>query len=402
MPRLRNRRGVFVIIFGILFIGLMGAAAVSIDMSRIWAIRNELQTSADAAALAGAIQLTPPHDTVYTADSARAFAQGNQVLASIPTVDSVQIGVWDDELATFTDGGRPANAVHVVVSHPTNNLFIGMLGVAAPRVKARATAWANAPVPVAQCVKPWSVPYVTLMSRINVARGINPPNSAQNLTRPFDPNLDMAALSSMTEAQRTFSLKIGSGTVDDDAAGGTMPGNYNAVQLPRVWDGASGTPNPEGSPSSGGAAYRANIAGPPPCYSIGVGDSLETEPGNMVGPTIQGVTQGDGVCSTLVGEDTSMPVTDSRYGDCLDGEGNVGVTVISAFHLCRTACAGRSRVGVEMVGAFTLKKIYPDKSKKNQNPAFDKSEIVGVFTPTTAGGPVAPGNTTQRRLILVR
>jgi hypothetical protein len=55
-----------------------------------------------------------------------------------------------------------------------------------------------------------------------------------------------------------------------------------------------------------------------------------------------------------------------------------------------------------MVGAFTLKKIYPDKSKKNQTPEFEKSEIVGVFTPTQASGPVGPGSTTQRRLILVR
>ena len=50
----------------------------------------------------------------------------------------------------------------------------------------------------------------------------------------------------------------------------------------------------------------------------------------------------------------------------------------------------------------TLKKIYPDKSKKNQSPAFDKSEIVGVFNPTSATGPVGPGATTLRRWIIVR
>ena len=54
------------------------------------------------------------------------------------------------------------------------------------------------------------------------------------------------------------------------------------------------------------------------------------------------------------------------------------------------------------LGSFTLKKIYPDKSKNKQTPAFDKAEIVGVFDPITATGPVGPGPTTLNRLILVR
>ena len=53
MRRLKNRKGVFVVLFGLLFMVLMGAAAMSIDLSRIWTMRNELQTAADAGALAG-------------------------------------------------------------------------------------------------------------------------------------------------------------------------------------------------------------------------------------------------------------------------------------------------------------------------------------------------------------
>src|SRR5690349_12618084 len=159
MSQVRNRKGVIIVIFAIMMVVLMGAAAMSIDMSRVWAMRNELQTSADAAALAGAIQLTPPFDPAYASDSATSYARRNRVLSDFPAVDVVQVGVWDDSLTTFTSGATPTNAVRVVVSHATNGLIIGMLGITAPRVHANAIAWANAPVPAANCVKPWSIPY---------------------------------------------------------------------------------------------------------------------------------------------------------------------------------------------------------------------------------------------------
>ena len=401
MARMRNRKGVIIVIFAIMMVVLMGAAAMSIDMARIWAMRNELQTSADAGALAGAIQLTPPSDPDFASDSATSYSRRNRVLGALPDVDLVELGVWNDTLATFSNGATPTNAVRVVVSHPTNGLIMGMLGIAAPRVHANAIAWANAPVPAANCVKPWSIPYVTLMYRINLKRGIIPANSEANLTRTFDQNLDLAALNSMTETERSFTLKMGAGKIDDDAAGGTMPGNFNPVQLPRVWDAATGTADPEGTPPNGAKAYEDNVAGAT-CHTISVGDSLETETGNMPNATIDGVTADPGVCDVLVGEDNNVPSTDPTFGNCLGTDGNPGVTIKAAFHLCRTKCNGRTKVGVEMVGSFKLKKVYPAKSKNGQTPAFDKNEIQGVFVPTAASGPVGPGPTTLTRLILVK
>ena len=401
MAQLKNRKGVIIVIFGLMMVVLMGAAAMSIDMSRIWAMRNELQTSADAGALAGAIQLTPPFDADYAGDSASSLARRNLVLGSLPQVDAVEIGVWDDDAGTFTNLATPANAVRIVVSHPTSGLIMGMLGIAGPRVHANAIAWANAPVPAANCVKPWSIPYATLMYRINLKRGKLPANSAENLTRVFDQNLDMAALNSMTEAERTFTLKMGSGKVDDDAAGGTMPGNFNPVKLPRVWDAATATADPEGTPPNGAKAYENNVAGAA-CHTISVGDSLATETGNMPNATIDGVTADPGVCDVLVGQDNNVPSSDPTYGNCLGTDGNPGVTIKAAFHLCRVKCNGNTTVGVEMVGSFKLQKVYPTKSKNGQNPSFDKNEIQGVFVPTAASGPVGPGPTTLTRLILVK
>src|SRR5687767_15335538 len=114
MLRLANRKGIFVVLFGLLFMVLMGAAAISIDMSRIWTMRNELQTSADAGALAGAVQLTPPHDDGYVVDTATIMARLNTALYDLVTVDFVHPGVWDDDAGTFTSpGAGPPNAVQV-------------------------------------------------------------------------------------------------------------------------------------------------------------------------------------------------------------------------------------------------------------------------------------------------
>src|SRR4029077_570456 len=106
--------------------------------------------------------------------------------------------------------------------------------------------------------------------------------------------------------------KLGSGSFDDPVPGSTMPGNFQAVMLPRSWSAATQQRNPDGPPQSGGNSYRDAIRGPE-CFSLGIGDSLTTEPGNKVGPTIQGVTGDPGVCAMLVGEDTNIPSTDPTF-----------------------------------------------------------------------------------------
>jgi hypothetical protein len=373
---------------------LMGASAMAIDMSRIWSMRNELQTAADAGALGGAIQLTPPHNQAYTVDSATKMARLNRALYDTVRVDSVQRGVWDDDAQTFTDGETPYNAVHVVVSHGTNKLIMGALGIAAPRVKARATAWANAPVNNSNCIRPWSIPYVILMQKVNTKRGL--PNTPENLTRPFTDE-DRDSLNVMSVLERTFNLKMGAGNgnqtgVNDPPPGSTEPGQYQAVKLPRKRS-AAGTLNPDGPPQNGADPYRDVISGAV-CYTLGVGDVLEVQTGDLVGPTIQGV-QRDGneqyyVCYTL-----------TNTGDCLNEDGSTGVDIKAAFHLCYSGCNGAAEVTVQMLGSFTLTKVVPQGGGA-PDPNNPPASITGVFKPIVASGPVGTGPTTLKRIILVR
>jgi hypothetical protein len=89
---------------------------------------------------------------------------------------------------------------------------MALLGVAAPRLKARAIGWASAPVnSSADCITPVAVPFTQLMYKINVHRGIANTPDTLGLYRPFDQVSDLDALNNMSPLERTFSLKIGSG-----------------------------------------------------------------------------------------------------------------------------------------------------------------------------------------------
>lgn len=393
----KPRRGAITVMTALIFLALVTCMAVAIDFNRLWTIRNELQTSADAGALAGALQFLNSRDTLQISSNATTYIRKNLTLQDTIHIDSIQKGNWNKTTKTFTNGGAPSNAVNVVVSYLPSRMWMRAFGSAIPRMRARAVAWASAPVATSSgCMKPWAIPYEVLMFAINTQRGIDNTVPA-NLTRPFDQVLDMAALGQMSQTARTFTLKMGDNgnqnqqqQVNNPAAVlGNMPGNFQAVVLPKWYDHA--TNSYDNTVQAGGQAYRNNIEGTT-CTTLSVGDSLITETGNKVGPTLQAVEPA--VCQTVVQNGTNI-------GDCLDTNGQVGVDIKAAFFSCRTGCNGRTEVEVSMLGSFTLTKIYP-RSDKNATPPYDKAQIVGVFKPIQGTGPVGGGSTTHQRVVLAK
>ena len=389
--RFRNRRGAFVVIAAILFLGMVGVSAIAIDFSRLWTLRNELQTSADASAMGGALQLIGARNRAQADSAARVFAANNRAMGRAVVVDSVQLGRWNDSTRVFSLGATPNDAVRVVVADTMSGLLMSAFGIAKPRLKARAVGWAGAPVATSGCVKPWAIPYEFLMYAINLQRGISPANSNANLTRAFDQILDVQALNVMTPAQRTFNLTWGgssAGTIGSPIGGyGPAsipgPGNYQAVDLPIYWKAPSGPYYPYGSYPPGTSNYVANVAG---CNTMGVGDSLSTKPGAPSQPTLNALSPA--VCYTI----------SNSTADCLDASGNIGVTLVGAFFSCKVNCQGNSFVRVDLMGSFTLTKVYPN----NSFPGHSKGEIQGIFNPIQANGPVGVGPTTLTKVILVQ
>jgi uncharacterized membrane protein len=138
-PRLKARRGAIVMIAGLLFIGMVAIAAMSIDMSRLGVLRAELQVAADAGAHAGAVQYSKdPLNTVAILDSARSYAQRNTALQVVPTIDIAEMGVWNSVTSTFTPGLPNPNAVRVQVSVQSAGLIMTIVGVDPPLVHATA------------------------------------------------------------------------------------------------------------------------------------------------------------------------------------------------------------------------------------------------------------------------
>lgn len=412
MPRLKARRGAVVVLLAIMAVALVAISAIAIDFSRLWALRNELQTSADAAAHAGAIQLNPPNNAGLTTTAVANYANLNLAMQGPVVIDSIELGDWDDAAKTFTPLAPTTDAVNVVVSREATGLIMRMLGVPNPRIKARAVGWANAPVAEASgCLKPVAIPFTQLMWRINQKRGIPNTPDTLGLYRPFDQVADMDALSNMTPSERTFSLKIGSGNVYDTL--GALSGNYQAVKLGKYWDVDSQAVAVPGPDTRGAAAYREHMSGVT-CNQLKAGDSLLTETGNMVQPTICGAwpgaqgcppVPGPGVCNMIRG-DKNDPLntqqSNSRFGDCEDSAGNAGVDIKAAFYMCRTGCNGQSKVEVSMLGSFTLTKVFPEDSKGSAYRTFSAAEIEGIFKPLQDPGTVGPGQTILIRPIIVR
>jgi len=95
--------------FGI--VGLVGFAGLAIDMSYFYVARSQLQTSADSAALAGAVRMSNSTEMKVEAKKyARMNVNGDDhILADA----DIQRGTWDFDSKTFTPGGGSANAVKV-------------------------------------------------------------------------------------------------------------------------------------------------------------------------------------------------------------------------------------------------------------------------------------------------
>jgi Flp pilus assembly protein TadG len=173
----RNRRGVTAVLVVLIATVMMGIAAFSIDLSRMYAYQSELQRAADAAAHAGAIELTK--GGFDTADSvATAFVDANPVEGDSATIDSIEFGNWDPtapDSTAFTSlchspcaaaTAELANAMRVSLGGgPTAPIFGGFAGqdsMPGTQIKASAIAWVAPTTARHDCTKPLAVKYMAL------------------------------------------------------------------------------------------------------------------------------------------------------------------------------------------------------------------------------------------------
>ena len=149
-----ERRGVVAVNVAVLLIPIMAFLALALDCGYLLNIRTELQSAADAAALAAVRELVPnaigEQDTNKVKATARTYAQGNMNNSSFKINDAdIQIGRYDPSKiyskVSFLSGG-PYDTVRITVrrDHTANSAvrlyFARVIGIPECDVSATATA----------------------------------------------------------------------------------------------------------------------------------------------------------------------------------------------------------------------------------------------------------------------
>lgn len=142
----RDEQGVGSVLMIILLPMFIGLAALAIDGASAYRMQTILQSTADAAAHAAAIDLP---NTTTAAATAISYAQKNLPVAANGNVlvsGDITTGTWVVATRTFTAGGASPNAIRVTVRRATANgnalptSFLGIIGRSSWDVSATATA----------------------------------------------------------------------------------------------------------------------------------------------------------------------------------------------------------------------------------------------------------------------
>lgn len=305
-----GERGAVLVHVAIGLIAFMAFSTFVFDYGVFWLSRRQAQNAADAGALAGATALAYDDfddrtDTGPAKESAFLATQANGVFGQVPSV----IPASDITFPACPDDGTNA-CIRVDTyrtaarSNPLPTFFGGFIGLMQQDVRATATAKvliANA----TDCLKPWGVidkwqenqdpggwttesTFDKYDRNGNLDPGISPPDYYQAPTSTPAPYGDKGTgfypfnndgTPSPWYGQQ-ISLKVGDQSDFSFASG---------------WFAGLALPNPVCSQEDGQGAdcYRTNIKG---CTGIvyKIGDELElnNQPGQMVGPTGQGVEGG--------------------------------------------------------------------------------------------------------------
>lgn len=219
-------RGQIAVIACFVLIVAMGMMAFVIDEGSIYETRRNLQTIADSAALAGAQELTENPD--WAVQKAIEYAANNNFYITAENIEIYSTFVANDTIT-------------VTVNEPDTPLFFAnFAGVDSVNVPAQATATVNGPGSMTGLM-PWAIPVAPYGGYDGIIPG------------------------------EVYGLKLGSGT-DDPLPVGQIRGNFQVM----AFDG------------SGASEYRDNIENGS-SQEIFIGSYYSTEPGNMSGPTRQGV-----------------------------------------------------------------------------------------------------------------
>ena len=279
----RNERGMTFVFIGMGFMAFMAATTLAIDVGMFMTGKSQAQNAADAGALAGAIALgfndfndrSVSGPAVTAAISA---ARANSMMGAAPSVVPADVTFPNDP------AGQPTR-VRVQVfrttarSNAIPTLIGPIFGVPTVDIGANATAEASR-ANAATCVKPFMIPdrwaepngapfnpLTSTFTRYDNQGNLLPPNQRDTYIGP-----GQTGYTGYTAADKGMQLILRAGSGNN-----IEPTAYQSWKMPG---------------DIGGDFYRDNISG---CntsiitFSPSQPTYLIQEPGNMVGPTNQGI-----------------------------------------------------------------------------------------------------------------
>jgi Flp pilus assembly protein TadG len=376
----KSQRGAILLNVAIGLMVFIGVAAFVVDHGVLMVGRNQAQNAADAGALAGAVAMAFDPDgwtdrtpTGPARAAALQVATSNFVIGEAPDVEVDTDVVFTNQPAAMcppgANGLTPCIRVDVYRNQVRQNPLPAIFGRAFGLIDQGVRATATARVAVANasdCLKPWAIPDKWLDNHDTTA----PIDTTWTLDdtfetgqqqgqtwTPYDPP-DVYTPPSGNSPGTGFTVAADLGLMVTLKAGGPQtsisPGVFFPVRLP-VYGGIS----------TGGDDYRYNIAN---CngLAITIGTVLESENGNMVGPTAQGV-------SDLIALDPNAqwdPVTKSVINSCAQA----------------TPSCGTSSPRVVAIPVFDIA-LY-ESTKRQGLPQFKIVNILGFFLDQMQGNDV--------------
>jgi len=355
------------------FIGML---AFVVDYGVMWVGRGQAQNAADAGALAGAVAMaldtngwTDRTETGPARAAALRMAQSNAIWSQTPSVNVATDVFFTGDPAAMcpadVNGRTPCIRVDVYRNQARGNPLPAIFGRAVGLVNQGVRATATARVAVANasdCLKPWAIPdkwlerYPVPAPWTSTSTYETGNQQGQTWT-PYNPP-DLYTRPSGSDPGTGFTVQADLGLQVTLKAGGPQtsiaPGVYFPVRIPTY----TGT-------STGGSDYRANISG---CNGIpiSIGTTLQSENGNMVGPTSQGVAD-------LIALDRQAdwdPVTKSVINSCAQAT---------------TPCAPRSP---RIVAIPIFDTAVFESTKRQGLPVFTVVNILGFFIDDMVGNDV--------------
>lgn len=265
-----DERGVALFIAAGSMIAVTSVCALAIDVGMLYTARTEAQRVADGAALAGAGALVASPNNAELATLNAVTIGGLNTIGGQPaivldtdvTVDLAKRQVTVNALRTAERG------------NPMGTFFARMFGVTSVDIGATGTAEASDAGGIT-CLLPLALP----------DRWIEGPGSPND---PDDFDLDAGDVYIPWAVPDADPVRFNDGYT-----------GYSETDIGTQFTMKSNTPNGGLNPSwyypwrppgqSGADDYRTNVAGcVDPSISYSVGQQVETEPGNMSGPTMQG------------------------------------------------------------------------------------------------------------------